>query len=307
MVNKTLIIKSSDNGFERFVTSYIESKGYDIAEPYQIAIDEMTKIQRLRFGSRIPVLYGDLISSWKDKINKYDTFVIFDNALTIQLVRYIASKNRESDIRVWLWNRRNIKKELYLKYCHIYTFDEDFAKDNGFTFIPQFYFNDAIDSESNGQPGVYYIGYDKERYSALEQLSELFQKYGINYQFILRKVPNKEYGMDTKIILTDRDVEYNKVLKDMSAYSCLLELNEESQTGLTLRSLEALFGRKKLITNNHNIINYDFYNKNNIFIIGEDKEQSLLEFINNRYMIPPKAVIDKYTFDYWIKQITGER
>lgn len=307
MSKRILIIRSNENGFERFVTSRIKAKGYEVVEPYSIPIKKMNKIQLLRFRSRVPVLYKNLIGSWKDRIDDYDTVIIFDNALTIQLAKYIAAYNKQCDIKIWLWNRRNIDRNLFLKYCSIYTFDEDFAVENGYVFIPQFYFDDVIIKTNSNKSRVYYIGYDKDRYVALKRISRLFNHNGIEFKFILRKVANKEYCDENQIILVDKDIEYEDVLADISNSSCLLELNEKKQTGLTLRSLEALFGRKKLITNNKNIKNFDFYNSSNVFILGEDNEKSLVDFIGGTYIVPPDTVMEKHTFDYWFKQITGEK
>jgi hypothetical protein len=42
---------------------------------------------------------------------------------------------------------------------------------------------------------------------------------------------------------------------------------------------EALKYEKKIITDNPHVKNYDFYRKENIFIIGEDSENELKNFI----------------------------
>ena len=47
------------------------------------------------------------------------------------------------------------------------------------------------------------------------------------------------------------------------------EIVQPGQGGLTIRTLEALFYNKKLITNNESITEYDFYNADNIFIYKE--------------------------------------
>lgn len=305
MEKDILIIRSCENGFESFINSQINLKGYEVVEPYQIPIKKMTQSQLLRFKTRIPIFYEDLIGGWKNKINNYKMIIIFDNALTIQLVKYIASKNAKCDIRVWLWNRRNINKNLFSKYCSIYTFDEEFAVKNGYVYIPQFYFEGVI-NRVNNKDKVYYIGYDKDRYDVLKKISELFNNFGIEFEFTLKKAVDKHYDNEKQIHLVDEDIDYKDVLEEISNSSCILELNEKNQSGLTLRSLEALFGRKKLITNNKNIKSFDFYNPNDVFILDEDNEDSLADFIGGRYIDPPNDVMRKHTFDYWIEQITGE-
>ena len=45
----------------------------------------------------------------------------------------------------------------------------------------------------------------------------------------------------------------------------IIEIEDIDQNGLTLRSLESIFFGKKLITDNRDIVNYDFYKKENIY------------------------------------------
>ena len=66
--------------------------------------------------------------------------------------------------------------------------------------------------------------------------------------------------------------------------------------------MESLFLKKKLITSNKNIKNHNFYNKNNIFIIGEDKWKDLDKFINSDYEEIDQSIINYYDFDEWIKR-----
>ena len=67
------------------------------------------------------------------------------------------------------------------------------------------------------------------------------------------------------------------------------------------RALEAMFYRKKLITNFKDIKEYDFYKKDNIFIIGEDDLNNIKNFVNTGYVDIPENIIKKYTIDGWIE------
>ena len=57
----------------------------------------------------------------------------------------------------------------------------------------------------------------------------------------------------------------NKLLEAKKAF-CLIDLKLESHNGLSFRFYESLYFQKKLITNNKDVVNYDFYNSNNILI-----------------------------------------
>ena len=66
--------------------------------------------------------------------------------------------------------------------------------------------------------------------------------------------------------------------------------------------MEALFLERKLITNNTDIKNYDFYNHDNIFILGEDNINEIKEFINKPYKKIDQDIIDYYDFDQWLNR-----
>lgn len=58
-----------------------------------------------------------------------------------------------------------------------------------------------------------------------------------------------------------------------------------------------------MITNNKEIINEDYYNKNNIFIIDEDNINVPIEFINSPYEELPKEMVEKYYIDNWLNEL----
>ena len=89
----------------------------------------------------------------------------------------------------------------------------------------------------------------------------------------------------------------------------ILELTKKNQAGLTLRALEALFYEKKLITDNENIKEYDFYNSNNIFILKQDEElnakkkKELEDFLRKDFKIVSKEVKKQYTIENWLEKL----
>lgn len=76
----------------------------------------------------------------------------------------------------------------------------------------------------------------------------------------------------------------------------------DGTNGLTLRVLESLFFEKKLITNNINIINCEFYNKNNIFIINKDNLDDLNDFLKSEYKKIDKKIINYFDYESWLNR-----
>lgn len=62
-----------------------------------------------------------------------------------------------------------------------------------------------------------------------------------------------------------------------------------------------MFYKKKLLTNYLDIKNYDFYNKDNIFIIENDDEKKIDIFLKQSYQEISSEIIEQYLVDGWLK------
>jgi hypothetical protein len=61
-----------------------------------------------------------------------------------------------------------------------------------------------------------------------------------------------------------------EVRQKMLNSECVLDMQHPSNSGLTIRTFEALAAGAKLITFNHHITDYDFYNNKMIQVINFD-------------------------------------
>ena len=63
-----------------------------------------------------------------------------------------------------------------------------------------------------------------------------------------------------------------------------MEIQRTEQVGLSFRIFEALGHRKKLITTNKDIVNYDFYHPQNILVVDENTIEIPEEFVTSPYV-----------------------
>lgn len=61
-----------------------------------------------------------------------------------------------------------------------------------------------------------------------------------------------------------------------------------------------MFFETKLITNNREIRNFNFYNDNNIFIIGEDNSDRLDSFLHTPFQPIEKEALYQYDANGWL-------
>ena len=131
-----------------------------------------------------------------------------------------------------------------------------------------------------------------------------FDFYELESKFHITPVRKKAKGYEKWY---KNRMPYNEVLQYIEKSKAILDYVSDNQSGLTLRPLEAMFFRKKLITNDISIINRDFYKKENIFILGKDDISDLVDFLNNDYVKIDQKILDRYDFINWIERFNTKK
>lgn len=227
--------------------------------------------------------------------------------------------NKEISCRVknvFLWNpvstinRTIYSKWEYTHYLHrsgmqVFTFDGGDALRYGFHSINQVYRNPNFDMHETSdlsQVDVFYIGVDKHRTSILECLKEEFDKEDISYNIYIKKDKHSVVSPKLTSCYVDKLIPYEETLAMVSRSKCILEILQKRQAGMTLRTLEAVFLNKKLITNSKDIVNTPIYSPNNIYVIGNDEPRSIKEFLETPMTPLPSSIVRNYNIEHWIEQ-----
>lgn len=126
--NKTLIIKSSANDFERYYSHRMSGNGNEVKEYLKphISADNMIwkfvlKIIR-RLDAVVPI-YTTLFGDWWKSISQYDRIIVFDYNATPQMMRRIRKSRPDVELLLWVWNTAPDNIEDFKKYSKIYCFD----------------------------------------------------------------------------------------------------------------------------------------------------------------------------------------
>ena len=84
----------------------------------------------------------------------------------------------------------------------------------------------------------------------------------------------------------------------------MLDVSRAGQQGLSFRVFESMGLKKKLITTNTDVVTYDFYNPENIFVITDINDIQIPEsFFSTPYVDIPKNISDKYLIDNWVDEL----
>lgn len=261
------------------------SKKYNIEELYFLNTDK--PLFKLLKKVKISIL-----GKWKNEINKYDKFIIFESLYNEKVAKKIKRTKKENKVIVYFWNYIDDNNKYILNDKNIdefWTFDKNDAKKYNMKYNSQFYTKNVKIQDEQNKYDVLFLGRPKTRKKDIVDLEKKLKEEGIQTNF--------------KIIENEKDyVSYDEYLKMIAESKCILDYNQEGQVGLSLRPMEALFLERKLITNNTDIKNYDFYNHDNIFILGEDNINEIKEFINKPYKKIDQDIIDYYDFDQWLNR-----
>lgn len=214
---------------------------------------------------------------------------------------YIKSVQKFFD-KCYSFDRRDIKETPSLKflplfYSRIY---EEIGYKNNKNYKYDFCF------VGTAHPKKYkFINMMSEQLKAIFPNQFIYFFFPSPIVFFYRKVMNKEL----------RGAKYSefhyvplkgKELNDVYDCSrCVLDSAQAGQLGLTIRVIEALGAKKKLITTNEDVVNYDFYRPENVYLYDGEIDLDNV-FFKDEYQDVEKEIYEKYSLRSWLKEIVCE-
>lgn len=252
------------------------------------------------FSPALKLIYGN----WKKHIDEYDVFIVVARKSAKYAIKYIR-KHTNKRVIVWYWNIVT-KRELHPEYCRklgceTWSFDKSDCLKYQMKFGDTYYFPPVDAKPRKNQYGVFFVGINRPgRKEYLDNMGEYLSNHNITYKFNLTAIPTDRKSVQQKF---SRRMSYDEVIMAIRESQCVLDLNRENQSGLTLRPLETLFYNKKLITNNKSITKYYAYNKDNTYIIKDANFEGLDSFINKKNVDVSDEVLEYYSFSNWLSRI----
>lgn len=292
--SKVLILKDNYNSFEQYYLDKLNECGID-AEFYYTSSSMLRKVfthYALPFES---LWYG----GWKNNLDTYDCIIVFDSLHSANLLKYIRKKYRKRLI-FWHWNPIKRDKDISIwaetkKMCEHWTFNPSDAERYEMNLNNQFFFYQNQEDVSKGE-SAFFVGTDKGRYEKIVAISDDLKGMGIAIDFHVISMN----GNDTRKYIEKTYMEYSDVMSHIRKSKAVVEIVQDGQNGLTARALEAMFFETKLITNNREIRNFNFYNDNDIFIIGEDNNDRLDAFLHTPFQPIEKKALYQYDANGWL-------
>jgi hypothetical protein len=240
-------------------------------------------------------------------LSNSSTIIIFDSSIEYFLCKYLQNNFSNKKLILYYWNTINIKKKneisYFKKHWDIYSFNLDDCIKYKIKFNKLF---SPISDDMNTsitqkiKQDVFFAGKNKGRIKQLQNIINIFLKYNITYKFI---VSNAE-KFNSENVYT-KAISYDEVLTENINSRAILDVNYNEVYGMTMRELEALFLKKKLITNNTKIKNRDFYHPNNVYIIentNNNEYNDINDFLKLPFTAIDEDILNSYSVESWFQR-----
>ena len=253
----------------------------------------------------------------KKNIEKYkeiDYFIIMGNVeFSDYFFEEFIKKFPEVKIILFLWDKLEYSHWLgRLQYFYkVFSYDRIDSIKNNFIFRPTFFIGECLENiPMIKKNDLYYIGVLREmkRYEYLLEINKYLIENNLKpfFKLYVRKKRLKELPEDyeRELIMTKK-ISYLENIEISKNSKVILDIKYKNQDGMSLRIFEALAMDAKIITDNKDIENYDFYNEKNIKIINDIED---IKDINRDFFITEAEKIDekikyKYSIDGFLDDI----
>ena len=249
--------------------------------------------------------------------------IISPEAINSDLVKWLRQRFKSAKFVLYMWdsikNKNGTNNALILPHFdRVFSFDQNDCKEYPNMTFRALFFIDAYAGERIGNADE---GYDlafigsghSDRYRICRRIKEQIDRAGRRTFFFLYLHSRQHYRFlratnpamrgsksEDFAYVPLSPVEVSSVLSRSKA---ILDIQHQSQNGLTMRSIEVLGLRKKLVTTNKAIQDYDFYRPENIYCLDRELGSVPLDWLDAPYVDLPPEIYTQYSVSAWLREI----
>lgn len=218
-------------------------------------------------------------------------------------------------------NTKGIERK-WAYYDKVYTFDRiDYERNKEkLSFLPLYYYEDYLPTNASSPDGrrfdndLSFIGTGHgDRIRIVKNVASQCEKNGLrcfSYFFMphcliyfYNKLVNKDFRCVTIGDVRFQMMPLERLYKIYEGSRCVIDVENAGQHGLTMRSIEILGLRRKLITTNPDIVNYDFYHPDNVLVVDRKNPVVDMGFFDKPYQVLDEEIYKKYSLCNWILEV----
>lgn len=319
---KILFVAPKFFGYEHEIKTRLESLGatvdfYDDRPSNSVWSKFAIRVFPQAQKTQIKNYFSLLLTKYPDD---YDfVFIIKMECMPSEILLQLKNRNKKAKLIYYSYdsvkNNHNFKQSIQI-FDSAFTFDDDDAKAiDGIQLRPLFFLNEYRDlPKEDIQYDICFIGTaHSDRYLLLEKVKSrltnkdfrgfFFLYVPSKFIFWVKKIFNPVFWRAKKSDFSFSPLTKKDVLRIISRSASILDFQHPRQTGLTMRTIEILGAKKKLVTTNENVRKYDFYHPENIAIIDRENPIIAPGFFQSPYADLPDELYEKYSIDGWLRDV----
>lgn len=321
--NKVLFIALS--GYSNGIVKKMKEMGLEVDyfndKPNDGVICKTLGRYRVPFYTKVlEKYYKEVLDEVESKDYDY-IWVLRGEYTPINSLKLMKEKFPKAKLVLYMWdgiaNTPKIEKK-WPYFDRVITFDrKDYLKfKDQLDFLPLYYYEDFIPKtgivEKKYDIGFIGTGHG-DRITIVNEIKKQCEEKGLRFYsfmflphklvYLYNKVTNPAFKNAKVDDFSYVKLPFEKVYEIYAQSESVLDVENISQTGLTMRTIEIVGLHKKLITTNPDIVNYNFYNKNNIQLL--DRKTPVVDeaFISNEYVELEEDIYRQYSLESWIRNI----
>lgn len=251
----------------------------------------------------------------------YDlVFVVNGQTLSEQTLSDWRARFPGAVFVLYMWdsfgNRPNALANMK-HFDHVFTFDRNDAERYGLNFRPLF-FSRGFERESaaSSEYDVSFVGTaHTDRYAVVSRVGAALPVGTRTYWYLYLQAPwvywaykalYRNFRKASRGEFRFAPLGKDEVQRIFNASLAVLDVEHAQQTGLTMRTLETLGARKKLITTNQAVRDYDFYHPDNICIIDRERPEIPAGFLSGAYRDVAPDIYQRYRIEGWLDEMLAK-
>lgn len=292
---KTLLLVYEKNYifFPTFQSDTIQIEALWKSRRYQYCFwTKVFRKLRIPTGLWFPFFGGN----WIKQMDSFGKVIVFDAAYEPIIGKWLKKFN--IPIYIYMWDGKNRERLSGKQLFPVLSFNPKDEK-LGMIYQQSFYYRDYVKEIPRSEEyDFFYCGRLKNRTEEVKKICTFLIDRGFSVYFHI--VSDKETDWDGKIRIRTDELTYRENIEFSAKSKAILNIvNPDEKGTITLRCLEAMYLEKKLVTNDAEIRNLDFYNENNIFVLDEQMDLEtqfvqLKEFMTVPYQRLSQEILDKY-------------
>ncbi len=279
----------------------------------------MIRLNRNLIGAYINKYYKEIIEKTKD--NKYD-YILFIKGESISkpIIDKLRSYHPEAKMVMYVWDSVQFSKNAYSlrdSFDKFSTFDSRDSKEFNIPLLPLFYIPAYAEMANENQEKEFdlmFVGtIHNDRYEFIKGIVKQIEEAGgtcftryyfpSKVNFYKQKWDNPNFRSAKISDFVFESMPRAELLKYYAKSLMQIDIQDPLQTGLTMRTIETLGAKKKLITTNENVKEYDFYNPNNILVVDRKNPIIDKDFLTSPYVDIPDEIYKKYSLSSWLNTL----